>query len=871
MTEINIYGTLNNATPDGVIAKAEQIKDSAQNKKQSEINDDYKNRIETLEEGSTIDYEELDNKPSINGIELSGNKSPIDLGLQASGDYATKSDLESIKPSIGENGNWYLGEKDTDVPAQGPKGEKGDKGDKGETGATGPKGQKGDQGNSGVSGTTDNIVVVNDLNGGESTPENIKVLAAEQGKVLNEKITYLTKEIDNITNESDELNKIQLAEILDKSTNEGYRIGSTGVETKDSAYNHVSFDALPPDVIIFRGSKAVNIYTSFFLIEKSDGSYESLTVSNQNNNPASVVEVSLSSYSNIKKVHYNDYASNPIEIYKISDGLAYYALSQKLKDTFANRANYYQSVVNVLDPEDKEARKDGLYNTNGQFQQSSSYQAITVPVSFGNIYYVVRKDNGKLITISGSMSYPYFLLDKDKNIIGVVKTGNTQSIFVDDIRCKFLRFSLAGITSGVELGVMTNSTKYSDFGNISEPNVKKDYGEKSNNLFDENNILEKGCLLLDSGYSEQYNMGLIKIPVERGKKYAIFTSNFLDAMYVGIAYFKFDTIGLLTDDNKTLGTVTQIKNLPKNTSGTNCIYTVEETYTVDGETYEGQIYLSMNTKQSQYDITKTIVQEGENITDVHTPYFIRNRVSPSTYTISHIHAGDSISEGTGVSITNIVSDYFRSSFLDVNYFIKNAAVRATAISTAYNWVVNNEEMVKSCNIYSIQYGTNSPMRENAEENAVIPKETFADIPYETDEGTQINTIDEHCARFGNDTYSTYCKFIERVLYLNKKIRLVFISIPEFAENESKHNERVLTNENIKKICKLYSLPYIDAANNAGISYRLTKAYSTDNTHFGNEEGNYLWFTYIATELRKMCNTMFNLEQIKAINNNKFNM
>mgnify|MGYP002579355933 CR=1 FL=1 len=676
---------------------------------------------------------------------------------------------------------------------------------------------------------------------------------------------------DKTTNISDDINKIQLAEILDKSTNEGYRIGSTGVETKDSGYNHVSFDALPTDVIIFRGSKAVNIYTSFFLIEKSDGSYESLTVSNQNNNPVSVVEVSLSSYSDIKKVHYNDYASNPIEIYKKSNGMAYYALSQKLKDTFTNRTNYYQSAVNVLDPEDTEARKDGLYNTNGQFQQSSNYQAITVPVSFGNRYYVVRKDNGKLITISGSTSYPYFLLDENKNIINVVKTGNTQSVFIDDIRCKFLRFSLAGITSGVELGVMTNSTKYSDFGNISEPNVKKDYGEKSNNLFDENNILERGCLLLDSGYSEQYNMGLIKIPVERGKKYSIFTAGFMDAMFIGIPYFNFDTIGLLTENNEKLGEITQIKNLPKNTSGTNCIYTVEETYTLKEESYDGQIYLAMNTKQSQYDITKTIVQEGENITDVHTPNFIRNRVSPSNYVITHLHDGDSISEGTGVAINGIVSDYFRSAFLDVNYFIKNIAVRATGITAAYERVVKNEELIKNCNLFSIQHGTNSPMGQDAEEKAIIPKETFADIPYETEEGTQINTIDEHCARFGNDTYSTYCKFIERVLYLNKKIRLVFISIPEFAENESKHNERVLTNENIKKICKLYSLPYIDAANNAGISYRLTKAYSTDFTHFGNEEGNYLWFTYIATELRKMCNTMFNLEQIKAINNNKFNM
>ena len=50
---------------------------------------------------------------------------------------------------------------------------------------------KGPQGNSGVSGSTDDIVVVNDLNGGESTPTQIKVLAAEQGKVLKEKFSEL--------------------------------------------------------------------------------------------------------------------------------------------------------------------------------------------------------------------------------------------------------------------------------------------------------------------------------------------------------------------------------------------------------------------------------------------------------------------------------------------------------------------------------------------------------------------------------------------------------------------------------------------------------------------------------------------------------
>lgn len=99
----------------------------------------------------------------------------------------------------------------------------------------------------------------------------------------------------------DDLKNLQLAGILNKTVNKGYRISSTGAETKDTAYNHVSFEALPTDVIIFRGSKTANVYTTFFLIEKSDGSYESLTVTSQYNNPISVIEVSLSSYSDIKK------------------------------------------------------------------------------------------------------------------------------------------------------------------------------------------------------------------------------------------------------------------------------------------------------------------------------------------------------------------------------------------------------------------------------------------------------------------------------------------------------------------------------------------------------------------------------------------
>lgn len=73
----------------------------------------------------------------------------------------TAEDLEkAIKavPSIGDNGNWYIGDLDTGVAAtgeqgeQGIQGEKGDKGDTGETGATGAKGDKGDKGDPGAKG-----------------------------------------------------------------------------------------------------------------------------------------------------------------------------------------------------------------------------------------------------------------------------------------------------------------------------------------------------------------------------------------------------------------------------------------------------------------------------------------------------------------------------------------------------------------------------------------------------------------------------------------------------------------------------------------------------------------------------------------------
>lgn len=53
---------------------------------------------------------------------------------------------DGVTPTIGDNGNWYLGDTDTGKPSRGETGQKGD------TGATGPQGQQGEKGDTGATG-----------------------------------------------------------------------------------------------------------------------------------------------------------------------------------------------------------------------------------------------------------------------------------------------------------------------------------------------------------------------------------------------------------------------------------------------------------------------------------------------------------------------------------------------------------------------------------------------------------------------------------------------------------------------------------------------------------------------------------------------
>lgn len=56
-----------------------------------------------------------------------------------------------VTPHI-QDGTWWIGEEDTEVPATGPKGEKGEQGPKGDPGEKGEKGDKGDPGEQGPPG-----------------------------------------------------------------------------------------------------------------------------------------------------------------------------------------------------------------------------------------------------------------------------------------------------------------------------------------------------------------------------------------------------------------------------------------------------------------------------------------------------------------------------------------------------------------------------------------------------------------------------------------------------------------------------------------------------------------------------------------------
>lgn len=115
------------------------------------IDNDGNTIWQTLKEFGGDDYAHLNNKPSINGVELNGDKSLEDLNIKqtytaddisfADGETFQQkfnngelkgqdgvSGADGITPHIGDNGNWFIGETDTNKPSQGTNGVNGNDG-----------------------------------------------------------------------------------------------------------------------------------------------------------------------------------------------------------------------------------------------------------------------------------------------------------------------------------------------------------------------------------------------------------------------------------------------------------------------------------------------------------------------------------------------------------------------------------------------------------------------------------------------------------------------------------------------------------------------------------------------------------------------
>ena len=127
------------------------------------------------------------------------------LGVKATGEDG-KDGRDGRTPSVGLNGNWWIGETDTGVKAAGVDGEKGDKGDPGEKGdaftyadftaaqLAALKGEKGDKGDTGPQGPKGDGVEVSGSKGqylGFTDTDTLGAMSLPSASTGSKGITYL--------------------------------------------------------------------------------------------------------------------------------------------------------------------------------------------------------------------------------------------------------------------------------------------------------------------------------------------------------------------------------------------------------------------------------------------------------------------------------------------------------------------------------------------------------------------------------------------------------------------------------------------------------------------------------------------------------
>lgn len=150
----------------------------------------------------------------------------------------------SKAPNIGENGNWWIGDQDTGIHAQGPVGAQGPKGLAGPQGEPGPKGPKGDEGAPGLPG----ILAVHDvLFDGRANTENKKYSLL--GNVTD--YQYLIAEYKVYRNDGDEIIFHDLIAFPDSDKIKFYgHLFNTGVVNNQNAALFIYFKIIEPNQIL---------------------------------------------------------------------------------------------------------------------------------------------------------------------------------------------------------------------------------------------------------------------------------------------------------------------------------------------------------------------------------------------------------------------------------------------------------------------------------------------------------------------------------------------------------------------------------------------------------------------------------------------
>jgi hypothetical protein len=185
----NYYNT---TAVDSLIAAAEH--------NMEEINNQLEGLVYSLRYTSEAEYGQL--QQTITNLQNEQNNITSQISQLQADLYATRlaliDSIQSHTPSIGADGNWYIGTTNTGISASGIKGDKGDKGDTGATGVSGVDGAQGEKGEQGEAGYTPYI----GPNGNwfiNTTDTGIKADRSEEIAALQQQIDELRTLIGNNT------------------------------------------------------------------------------------------------------------------------------------------------------------------------------------------------------------------------------------------------------------------------------------------------------------------------------------------------------------------------------------------------------------------------------------------------------------------------------------------------------------------------------------------------------------------------------------------------------------------------------------------------------------------------------------------------